>query len=160
MNPSEAKRPLWGRGEEKKKKKKKQPYHFRISVPDPDKPTRGGSKETRCRLQLPLLFPVEINTGEIESDLFEGSTVFPLSRVSRIFMETRSRERRGDIRLDSFGWAPWQGAPSLSCSNKLRKNLCSFYFWNQMLLEYRLHLYLSLSWLLLLPWLPFAVWLF
>lgn len=124
-------RGLCGGGGRKRKRKKKKPYHFPISVPDPDKPIRGGSKETRCGLQLPLLFPVEINTGKIESDLFEGSTVFPLSRVSRIFMETRSRERKGDIRLDSFGWAPWQGAQSLSCSNKLRKNLCSFYFWNQ-----------------------------
>ncbi|OBS67979.1 hypothetical protein A6R68_03480, partial [Neotoma lepida] len=43
-------------------------HNCQLAEEAPDKPTREGSNETvaRCRLQFPLLFPVEINTGQIE----------------------------------------------------------------------------------------------
>lgn len=66
-------------------------------------------------------------------------------------METGSRERRGDIRLDSFGCAPWQQAQSLSFSNKLlAESSVRSAFETKTLVEHRLHLYLSLFDFLLL----------
>lgn len=66
-------------------------------------------------------------------------------------METGSRERRGDIRLDSFGCAPWQRAQSLSFSNKLQAEISAHStFETKTLVEHRLHLYLSLFDFLLL----------
>lgn len=99
--------------------------------PQPQLIDKGGSNKTvaSCRLQFPLLFPVETNTGQIERAIIGGLLCLSWSSVSSIFIENRSRESRGDVSPCHFQlWLMAESWLQVLAFQTSYWNLCSFYF--------------------------------
>lgn len=120
--------------------------HFQISANSwIDK---GGSNKTvaRCRLQFPLLSLMETNTGQIERVIILRLRCLSWSSVYSIFIENGSRKSRGRCQTLSVS------AVVVGLFKQATEISALFTFKTKMLVEHRLHLYLSCLCF------PFALW--
>lgn len=104
--------------------------HFQISANSLSWLDKRGSNKTvaRCRLQFPLLSPMETNTGQIERVIILRLHCLSWSSVYSIFIENGSRKSRGRCQTLSVSAVVVGRELKVLAFQTSCRNLCSFCF--------------------------------